>query len=112
MQKNTPSSTLTRTLESGLSAIAAIFFLFSKENVNDLLLKNRELVKEGYIDSKTYFTRSKTDTRFPTGLSSEFPSGVNIMLPWRYTVPHILENYVYMSYQSNIAAQEQYSHTL
>lgn len=39
-----------------------------------------------------YFTRSKTVTRFPTGDSREFPSGVKRRLPLLYTVPRRLEN--------------------
>lgn len=35
---NTPSSTLTRTFESGLKAIAEMFFRFSNGRVRDLLL--------------------------------------------------------------------------
>lgn len=45
------------------------------------------------VDATTHFTRSNTDTLFPTGLSKEFPSGVKRMLPWRYTVPQMLENW-------------------
>lgn len=47
----------------------------------------------GMIDIiPTHLTRSKTDTRFPTGLSREFPSGVNSIFPCLYTVPQIFEN--------------------
>ena len=41
----------------------------------------------------THFTRSKTDTRFPTGLSTELPSGVKRTFPCLYTVPQRFENW-------------------
>ena len=41
----------------------------------------------------THFTRSKTDTRFPTGLITELPSGVKRTFPCLYTVPQRFENY-------------------
>lgn len=40
----------------------------------------------------TYLTRSKTDTRLPTGEITELPSGEKSTFPWRYTVPHKLLN--------------------
>lgn len=48
---------------------------------------------DGSTVQLTYLTRSNTDTRLPTGLNTEFPSGVNSIVPWRYTVPQRFENY-------------------
>ena len=71
---------LKSTLASGLSAIATMFLRFSNGKVYDLLL---EWVRRRYAAGSdiTHLTRSKSDTLFPTGLSTEFPSGVNTMLP-------------------------------
>ena len=80
-------------LPSGLRAIEEIFLRFSKANVKDLLLKRHsEKDNERPFETKTYFTRSNTDTRLPTGLYNELPSGVNSIFPCLYTVPHMLEN--------------------
>jgi len=86
----------------------AMFFLFSKPRVRDLLLKKggrqegrrRSKVSSDFFLSfltslrasfgpkiprdrtgSTHFTRSKTDTLFPTGLSTLFPSGVKSTFP-------------------------------
>ena len=45
-----------------------------------------------YMTEATYCTRSKTDTRLPTGDSRQVPSGVKSRLPLRYTVPKRFEN--------------------
>ena len=37
---------------------------------------------------ESHFTKSKTETRFPTGRMREFPSGVNMMFPFLNAVPH------------------------
>ena len=74
-----PSSTVKKTVESGLRAIAAMFLRFSNAKVRDLLLL--WVRKSTTIESSTYLTRSNTDTRFPTGLRTEFPSGVNSTFP-------------------------------
>ena len=47
------------------------------------------------IDKLTHFFRSKMDTRFPTGLITEFPSFEKFRFPWRYTVPSRFENWGY-----------------
>lgn len=79
---NEPSSTDTRTFPSGLRAIAAIFFRFSTGSVRDLLLGKSVVLQDlSYTIRCTYFTKSNTDTRFPTGLSSVLPSGVKRMFP-------------------------------
>jgi len=41
---------------------------------------------------RTHPFKSNTVTRLPTGLMSVLPSGVNVKLPQRYTVPHKLLN--------------------
>ena len=82
-------------LPSGLRAIEEMFLRFSKANVEDLLLFQNTGEGQRYcleFEIKTYFTRSNTDTRLPTGLYSELPSGVNRTFPCLYTVPHMLEN--------------------
>jgi hypothetical protein len=81
---------------SGLRAIAAIFLRFWEGKVKDLLLRKRTVSRQqarvrGHRG--TDLTKSKTDTLLPTGLSTELPSGVNIMFPCRYTVPHRFENW-------------------
>ncbi len=48
--------------------------------------------RSSVLESFTDFTKSNTETLLPTGLSTEFPSGVNIMFPCWYTVPHRFEN--------------------
>ena len=63
--------------------IAATFFLFSNGSVLDLLLRS---VMTGR--NITYPTKSNTETLLPTGLSTEFPSGVNATFPCVYTAPH------------------------
>lgn len=42
--------------------------------------------------TETHFFRSNTDTRFPTGLITAFPSLEKLRFPWRYTAPSRLEN--------------------
>jgi hypothetical protein len=48
-QRDIPSSTVTRTLASGLSAMAAIFFRFSNENVRDLLLYQNKIIRQRFV---------------------------------------------------------------
>lgn len=55
----------------------AMFFLFSKGNVRDVLLE------VSTAQDITHLTKSKTETLLPTGLSTELPSGVNATLPCR-----------------------------
>lgn len=59
-------------------------FVATEENTS---MKRREERR-----SQTNLTRSKTATRFPTGLSRLLPSGVKRTLPCLYTVPHMFEN--------------------
>lgn len=82
-----PSSNDNSKFPSGERAIQEIFFLFSYDNVLDLLLFH-QLSSPLKMRSATYLTRSKTDTRLPTGDRTEFPSGVNTTFPCLYTVPH------------------------
>lgn len=79
-----PSSTLIKIFPEGLRAMIAIFLRFWKAKVRDLLLF--EIVvsclgAQPWHRTITDLTRSNTDTLFPTGLSTEFPSGVNMMFP-------------------------------
>lgn len=41
----------------------------------------------------TYFFRSNTETLFPTGLTTAFPSLEKLRFPCRYTAPSRFENY-------------------
>lgn len=85
-EMNAPSSTLMSTFASGLRAMTAMFFRFSKAKVDDLLLHHPFQASDHDVLKKTeatHLTRSKTETLFPTGLKTEFPSGVNTTLPWR-----------------------------
>lgn len=86
------SSTEIKTFPSGLSAMTAIFFLFSTGNVKDLLLYEIFSLPWQNFKVTLYLTRSKTEIRFPTGLYREFPSCVKIRFPCLYTVPSMLEN--------------------
>lgn len=43
----------------------------------------------------TYFFKSNTVKRFPTGLMTEFPSDEKTKFPFRKTVPNRLLNYKY-----------------
>jgi hypothetical protein len=79
-----PSSTLIKMFPWGLRAMAAIFLRFWNAKVKDLLLyKGFVSCLRAQLRSETVtdFTKSKTETLLPTGLSTEFPSGVNIMFP-------------------------------
>lgn len=70
------------TFESGLKAMAVMFLRFSKGKVYDLLLEvGFEYAATEETCRKTHFTRSKTETRFPTGLRTQFPSGVKMTFP-------------------------------
>lgn len=60
----------------------AMFFRFSNPSVLDLLLRLSDVTR-----LETHLTRSKMETRLPTGESTLLPSGVNKTFPWRYTVP-------------------------
>ena len=53
-----PSSTERRTFESGLSAIADIFFRFSNANVDDLLLVARDVGNVSKIRCKALYMRA------------------------------------------------------
>jgi hypothetical protein len=79
---------------SGLKAIAAIFLRFWKGKVKDLLLHTSTVsrLRVQATEQTTDLTKSKTETLFPTGLSTELPSDVNMIFPCRYTVPHRFEN--------------------
>ncbi len=69
-------------LESGLNASAAMFLLFSKANVLDLLLEGAIQPTQTYTRiSAAHLTKSKTETRLPTGLRMELPSGVKTTFP-------------------------------
>lgn len=64
--------------------MAAMFFLFSNGSVLDLLLpigRRKKSTKSRQRKTPTNLTRSKTATRFPTGLSKLLPSGVKRTLP-------------------------------
>lgn len=50
----------------------------------------------------TYWTRSKTETRLPTGESKQVPSGVKSRFPLRYTVPKRLENWAVSTFVGHI----------
>ena len=92
----TPSSTLIKIFPSGLRAIAATFLRFWKGKVKDLLLRKSRVSRlQARVTGQqaTDLTKSKTDTLFPTGLSTELPSDVNMIFPCRYTVPHRFENW-------------------
>jgi len=88
-----PSSIDINTFPSGDNAIERIFFRFSKGKVRDLFLnwpqakiKRLNDVEEAVVElelSVAYPTKSKTDTRFPTGLRIELPSGVKTTFPCR-----------------------------
>jgi hypothetical protein len=70
-----------------------IFTVFKGECEGLVTKKKKEKFKNTVSHlTQTYFTRSNTDTRLPTGLYSELPSGVNRTFPCLYTVPHMLEN--------------------
>lgn len=74
------------TFESGLIAIAAIFLRFSNGNVYDWFLKWSKVCSMTMMRMRTStvvtnFTRSNTETRLPTGLSTELPSEVKRMFP-------------------------------
>lgn len=51
---------------------------------------------------RTDLTRSKTETLLPTGLSTELPSAVKMMFPWRYTVPMRFENWKFDFMSSHV----------
>ena len=85
-QNAIPSSTLMSTFESGLKAIQAMFFRFSKGKVYDLLLLTHRIGistvnSDWRVDSATYLTRSKAECLFPTGLNTVLLSDVKTMLP-------------------------------
>lgn len=61
--------------------MAEMFFRFSKGNVYDLLLGIVRKLETFRTENWTHFTRSNADTLFPTGLSTELPSEVKMMLP-------------------------------
>jgi hypothetical protein len=94
--KGLPSSIDNSNCPFGDRAILIMFFLFSKGMVNDRLLRGLEQIKRsfGYFKEKSnefaHFTKSNTETRFPTGLNTEFPSGVKSRFPCLKTVPHKL----------------------
>jgi hypothetical protein len=66
-----------------------MFLRFSNASVRDLLLAGGKCWQSAFHPSRNHgregigtdFTRSKTETRFPTGLMTELPSGVNTTLP-------------------------------
>lgn len=71
-QKDAPSSTVTKTLASGPSAIAAMFLRFSNGNVNDLLLEDTE---GSYEDHKVFVLTSQDQRQtldFLQGLAASF----------------------------------------
>jgi len=83
MDNYAPASTLIKMLPSGLKAMAAMFLRFSKAKVDDLLLENIVRILTDFSDNvnTTHFTKSKTETRLPTGLNRLLPSGVKRIFP-------------------------------
>jgi hypothetical protein len=64
------------------------------------------------ITLQTYFFRSNTEMRFPTGLTRLLPSEVNTMLPLWYTQPTRLENWKKEIYHiNNITSRDPWKFT-
>lgn len=70
--------------------------MLSNDKVWDLLLEKRNQLEVSCLQvrgSNTYLFMSKMVIRLPTGLITQFPSGVNRRFPFRYTVPSKLLNW-------------------
>jgi hypothetical protein len=78
-------------LPRGVRASLLIFFRCANGKVCDEFLISFSALSQ-IRERISYFTRSKTVTRLPTGDRRQVPSGLKSRFPWLYTVPRRFEN--------------------